>query len=387
MRKYRIIWAVCLMVLMVNYIFSEDYGGFYLLVAGLVVPLCSMVLTAVLCRRVQVSISVPKSCGKRERTEGRITISGTGRAFICKVKIDLTVKNRLTGEEERQALNLCLMGRKNMEAGFMLESALCGCVELCAETVVLYDLFGIWRRTLRPASSARINVLPDLFPVHLEILPGLLSDSDSVEYSGIKAGDDISEVFGIREYQDGDGIRNIHWKLTSKCDEIMVKLPSLPLENSILLLMETSGSIDGESRARVMDAMAEIYVTISQNLVQNGIAHQVAWYDHQEAVFFTFDIESDGDFDSILPRILSIVCRPEDRKGPQHYLQETGAMEKAHLVYLCPESPEDLHQISDQVRRTVILCSQQEQAPTGTDFTTVVCTPDNYRQQLRELCV
>ena len=74
------------------------------------------------------------------------------------------------------------------------------------------------------------------------IMPGLRSDCESIEYSAYRSGSDMSEVFGIREYREGDSIRNIHWKLTGKCDDIMIKLPSLPVGKF--------GDADARNRAR-----------------------------------------------------------------------------------------------------------------------------------------
>ncbi len=70
---------------------------------------------------------------------------------------------------------------------------------------------------------------------------------DSDEYSMRKAGYDPSETFAIREYQPGDRIRQIHWKLTEKFDSLMVRDYGLPIQNTVLLLLET-GSPGRRSR-------------------------------------------------------------------------------------------------------------------------------------------
>ena len=46
---------------------------------------------------------------------------------------------------------------------------------------------------------------------------------ESFRYSGSRPGDDPGETFDIREYREGDSIRQIHWKLTGKMDRLIIR--------------------------------------------------------------------------------------------------------------------------------------------------------------------
>lgn len=48
-------------------------------------------------------------------------------------------------------------------------------------------------------------------------------DMESFRYSGSRPGDDPGETYDIREYRSGDSIRQIHWKLSGKLDDIMIR--------------------------------------------------------------------------------------------------------------------------------------------------------------------
>ena len=54
-------------------------------------------------------------------------------------------------------------------------------------------------------------------------------------FQKIRIGEDTSEVFDIREYRSGDTSHRIHWKLSAKTDDFMVKEYSLPMERTVLL--------------------------------------------------------------------------------------------------------------------------------------------------------
>ena len=61
---------------------------------------------------------------------------------------------------------------------------------------------------------------------------------ESFRYSGARPGDDPGETFDIREYQEGDSIRQIHWKLTGKLDKMMIRQRSFPVDDTVLILAE-----------------------------------------------------------------------------------------------------------------------------------------------------
>ncbi len=52
-------------------------------------------------------------------------------------------------------------------------------------------------------------------------------------------GDDPGETYDIREYQPGDSIRQIHWKLSGKLDDIMIREKSFPVDDTVLILAES----------------------------------------------------------------------------------------------------------------------------------------------------
>ena len=64
----------------------------------------------------------------------------------------------------------------------------------------------------------------------------LFTDSDTS--SKTKSGEDVSEVFGLREYRPGDRWQKVHWKMTARQEHIWVKEYSLPIGASVVLAAE-----------------------------------------------------------------------------------------------------------------------------------------------------
>ena len=67
--------------------------------------------------------------------------------------------------------------------------------------------------------------------------PALLPDSDSSVIVGYKAkpGGGFYDFYELRQYQSGDSLKNIHWKLSSKQDELIVREPCEPIFNKLII--------------------------------------------------------------------------------------------------------------------------------------------------------
>ena len=114
---------------------------------------------------------------------------------------------------------------------------------------------------------------------------------DGSRYSPDRPGQDVSEIFALREYVPGDEIRKIHWKLSGKTDRTMVRDFSLPLNYSVFLLLElTRGSEE------LVDVQVEIFLALSRTLLENGISHNMGWYDAAEE---RFNVEELDDFEEL----------------------------------------------------------------------------------------
>ena len=95
--------------------------------------------------------------------------------------------------------------------------------------VRFYGLLGIGYLIRYVRYEERLSIMPKITPVMIEV--GLASryfQGEAEVYDDKTGGDDVSEVFQIRSFQPGDKIQNIHWKLSAKEDELMVRENSLP---------------------------------------------------------------------------------------------------------------------------------------------------------------
>ncbi|MBQ8412397.1 MAG: DUF58 domain-containing protein, partial [Lachnospiraceae bacterium] len=102
---------------------------------------------------------------------------------------------------------------------------------------------------------------------------------ESDEYDEHKPGHDNSEMFDVREYRNGDRIQNVHWKMTAKQDELMVKENSMPRSCPVVLFLDFKGD---KAHRKNMISFIEIASSISFSLMDAGCMHYVAWYSEAD---------------------------------------------------------------------------------------------------------
>ena len=143
-------------------------------------------------------------------------------------------------------------------------------VGVCAPGVKAYtveDLFGFFSIRKTPeASQGDLLVLPVVFPVEdLLFAPG-----DSGFETMARATEDVTNPSDVRTYQQGDALKKIHWKLSLRKGELMVRRFEEPVLPEVLVLMDCSqpptwGHPDAE--ADVRDSLLETTASV--------VAHQL----------------------------------------------------------------------------------------------------------------
>ena len=147
--------------------------------------------------------------------------------------------------------------------------------------VRFYGLLGIGYLTRYVRYEERLSIMPKITPVMIEV--GLASryfQGAAEVYDDKTGGDDVSEVFQIRSFQPGDKIQNIHWKLSAKEDELMVRENSLPMGCPVVILLDISGGQKETGKQR--NHFFEMVISISFGLVEKQCPHYIAWYDEKE---------------------------------------------------------------------------------------------------------
>ena len=359
MLKNRLCWIIWLLVVGLLHLFGNNMSTRIILIASLVTPILLIAAAGLFSRRVVVELDLPGFCGKGEAISGQILAWGSGISVLSRFLCKAVCWNMLTGEQKTVSADALLLLRRKKAIDYSLLPAYCGKLNVRLEDCRVCDIFGLSAWKLTPPPDKGIIVLPEVFEPQVILLEDITAIVDSDTYSMTAPGFDSGETFAIREYIRGDSIRSIHWKLSQKNDKLMVREFGLPIVNKILILFESSYTVErGAPSAKETDAAAEVFLSVSTALSGQEIPHTVGWRDTKSGVFVSHEISLSGELETIMDDFLSNTVSVAEMTTPQCFMQYYNQCAYAHAVIVSAYVEPDMDLLYNGNRVTVLHCDE-----------------------------
>lgn len=135
------------------------------------------------------------------------------------------------------------------------------------DSVTIQDALSLFSLTKKLDLKSTLVVLPRVSEANpLPFSPG---DDDSEQLS--RARDDATSPADVRAYQQGDELRRVHWKLSLRKQQLMVRTFEVPARPDALLLLDCSPP-DGTSYTSlaIRDALCEAAASLASCQLDNG---------------------------------------------------------------------------------------------------------------------
>ena len=259
--------------------------------------------------RVRCSMEVPIRMTEKDRPVAlRLLTENRGLFPLGKLKYRIRVENRfLPGKRQRWLKGEGVWsGEEAFE--YRMEPRGCGSYEVRLEGVRVYDLTGLFYLQKRLRSYGSFLVLPQLEEIRVTMTEGTRNFfGESDVYDDVRPGYDRSETFRIRPFQNGDKLQSIHWKLSAKMDDLVVREDSLPKACPVVLFL-VSRTRKKPSPERV-GAFLSLAGSISFSLMDAGCPHYVVWYSAGRGDILRLRVDSEEGL------YLFLSCYLEDASG------------------------------------------------------------------------
>ncbi len=287
---------------------------------------------------ISARLASPLQGERGQDAKATLTVSNPGRLPIIKFRTKVTAENMLNGEKDEIRPDFSMLPGKGDEVAFVMKDGHCGQMKLTVEDGEITDPLGIFSRKVvfdrASDTSAVIYYLPQV--TELLVSPEEMGtyNMESYKYSQTQKGSDPSEMFDIKAYGECDSYKAIHWKLSSKLDEIMIREHGLPIENRVLIIMDKRPASDVDS----IDRKIEFAASLSYTLLRKGVYHSIGWFDYLNDRFEVVRVDSEETFWLAVTAIISSPFRDDDISAALRFAESDTDKDYSNYIYISETS-------------------------------------------------
>ena len=261
-------YLILLVILYLLYLFNNHAVTLMLLVVALIVPILSFLCFFLSCKKIVFGISFRDAVVNREEPTA-IVLSANNKSIIPQLRMNFRflISNELITNNTEHIWELFLGPKENMKVEVPLKLVNSGSFHAKLLDVTLWDAMGILKKIVKTDATAEAIVLPVAFSAEGLFDEFSVSVSEEAVHERNAKGNDTSEIFEIRNYRSGDRPQQIHWKLSAKEQELMVKeFADLTGEMFEIFLCQ-----DFRTNAE-MDAYFDVMYSVGMQLCKMNIA-------------------------------------------------------------------------------------------------------------------
>ncbi|MDE5938154.1 MAG: DUF58 domain-containing protein [Lachnospiraceae bacterium] len=267
-----------------------------LMTAGFIISTVSLWLVR---GRIQAEIDLPSHrVGKNTDIPAGIRVLHPMRFVGFAIDITYRWGNLFTGSTEEKREKLWAAPGKGGNLKVLLNSRYAGLLRVSVEECRVYDLLHIFYLTYREEKASEVLVWPAFSEGEDREEPCACIEGFPEENESRKRGAEYNPDYEIREYQDGDELKSIHWKLSAKQDKTMVRERLSAGREKINVLLPLGEDADEN------DALMESLYGMCRQLLFKGYPIQLFWQGAEHGLRSRYIVEQ-GEFENVLGEILS----------------------------------------------------------------------------------
>ena len=280
MLRNKLLYAALVFGLACFYVLYIDYLPLVMLLCALAIPLVLKIGLVWLHFQAEATLECSSAvCTANAHIPMTVIIQNHSPLWFSKGIAKVHITHGFGSDKERFQIRFPVQSRNTTRLTFYVAAESCGIVTAELTKVHVYDVFQLLHTNIR-RKDAKLSllVLPKPIDIPLDDSALPVENPESTQFAD-KPGDDPSELFGIREYQAGDPVSRIHWKLSSHSDTLYLKQFGAPIDKNTLLLVEYCPPAGNSRNLQDAGALLTVLYSLVWQLIQLQHPCAIAWYD------------------------------------------------------------------------------------------------------------
>ncbi len=349
MRKNRIGYGIILVSTLFLLLFYHNYFFLVFLIGMILLPGVSYGVTRYTVAHCEVEVGLaPAMLTKEQMVTASFLVKNPTMFVLPAVHVCVQCQNDFYENEESQEM-IFAVARGNHCYEWELSSIYAGNVSLREERIFFYDYLGLFCFSNNVQQQKKVAVFPKRIELIVTMLDESLSIGQEEEVNRYEQAEDVTSLRDVREYQPGDRLQKIHWKLSTKQDKLMVKEFEWESNRTRTLLLE----LNEVTEQGGLDALIEVWYSAACYFLEQEVSFFACYYNARTSTLSTSNVESGEDLNRVLFDIYE--CTSYEGQCAYEAYEQEERKEQDVTLYVAPysypiEGTEQIVTYKEQVR-------------------------------------
>lgn len=349
----KILYFILLIAAVMFYPLFKDDLSFILLLTMVIFPVIMFITLAAARRKLDIKVTAfARRAVRGEKLELKISVKNP---TILPLSCFTAVITYRCGNEPagKYTVNIPIRARGEENIAVNITPKHCGIVECTLKKAVIKDIIGLTSMRIKLDRRIKTAVLP----VKIPCAAAVENDADGSRILSPASGGDNAEVSGLRGYRDGDRMNRIHWKLSSRSSDFIVKEFTEPVGGKVLLLPDLCSCRTADEADTVLDVFAALAERLAEE--DNGCC----MVNHEVDRLFIPSAEALDDTLEQLAENIHYNCTPLTENFAAECAEGNISESYSHIVIIAAamnSAPMKMIEQSAAADRVTVLCTGGE---------------------------
>lgn len=200
--------------------------------------------------------------------------------------------------------------------------------------LIIYDLFQVFRRKISKGKYNKVCVIPKIKNIEIVIdAEEFLVESQNSQKTVVNDGYDYT---GVREYELGDSMKAIHWKLSAQGHGYMTKVKESSRQGDVSVILDVlSWEYDTNVRMDVYDCLVETAFSLIAGLWSKEVGYSML-FNNKENEAVRIVPKSEYSFGEVVEELAVLNIKPsKDFLGGYDLLEKEEKRGLSNVIVLC----------------------------------------------------
>lgn len=289
-------------------VFTNSIFGYFPVLVTFFLLVTSAVYLSIMRKSIVVD-SEHKDVEVERGEKVRVDLGIRNKSFlVCiKAKADIYVQDYLGEDDSRTEAVFSIDARNQADFGFDVMMEHLGQYTAGIRNMHIYGLLGIVSVPIPIDTTFHVLVLPKIHEEEETLNAESITDSPNA--SSFKEGDGF-DYTGVREYEMGDSMKKIHWKLSAHSREYMTKVNEVGLKSDLAVILDMAADdLPTRQLLSICDGLVETAASVMLTAEKQDIDSVLLYPDKEKSIQALFP-KTQQDYGDLIKHMVPITPDP-----------------------------------------------------------------------------